>query len=74
MESFDLPAFIDGTGLAISITLMTRFITWIIFMPSKEEAIAYLVYYFLSAGLFSDLMIICSFFHILKPSEIILTF
>jgi hypothetical protein len=64
MESLELSAVIDGAGLAVSLTLMTRFVTWIIVSPSQEVAIAYLVYYVLSTGLFSDFLIICSFLHI----------
>jgi hypothetical protein len=73
MESLNLPGIIDGAGLAVSIALMTRFVSWIIFLPSQELVYSFFFYYAFSTGLISDFMIICSFLHIGKPSELVLT-
>ena len=73
MESLNLPRIIDGAGLAVSIALMTRFLTWIIFFPSQEVVDSFFFYYAFSTGPISDFMIICSFLHIGKPSELVLT-
>ena len=73
MESFNLPGIIDGAGLAVSIALMTRFVTWIIFLPSQEVVDSFFFYYAFSTEPISDFMIICSFLHIGKPSELVLT-
>jgi hypothetical protein len=73
MESLNLPGIIDGAGLAVSIALMTRFVSWIIFLPSQELVDSFFFYYAFSTGLISDFMIICSFLHIGKPSELVLT-